>query len=215
MNQNAITNPLADLLAGRNLDQMSSVDIEALFGPLEVKTNDSAAAVIEAEARARDAVSTGAASISVDGISHARMVHEFCGVAQATLAAALDAAKQRERQARKEAKLAEISEYLDARNKAARKLEKALADVGAAFQLIVANGKAAVRSCNSKLEASVIAEFQNDVLRHLVEMELWRNTGGVWAYTRIPYPFDGSFPSLPQLVANAGSDLITEIEIRD
>jgi hypothetical protein len=211
MNQNAIPNPLADLLAGRNLETMASTEIEALFAPLEVKTNDAAAAVTEAEARARAAVSNGAASIPVEDIAHARLLHEFCGVAQSTLAAALDIAREREAEGRKAVKVAEVSEYLDARNKAAIKLEKALADAGEAIKVIAASGEAAIRVCDSKVARAVMADFSQGNMQRIFEMELWRTSGGLWFSSRHPV---GVAVPLSQRIANSGADLITEIEIR-
>lgn len=208
MNQNAIPNPLADLLAGRNLESMTSADVEAMFDPLEVKANDAAAAVAEAEASARAAVSNGAASIPVDDIARARLAHEFCGVAQATLAAALDIAKQREAKERTEAKIAEVQTYLDARIKAAAKLEKAIAEMGEAFRVIVSNGEDAIRATSSKAASAVMADFRADVIQRMAEGELWRATDGLWFATRHPSG------SMSQRIANSGVDLIAEIELR-
>lgn len=215
MNQNAITNPLADLLTGRNLGTMASTEIEALLAPLEVKTNDAAAAVTEAEARARDAVSTGAASIPVDDISRARMLHEFCGVAQATLANALTAAKEREKAESKAARVREVSELLDLRNAAGERMEEAISMAAKAFKEIISLGKEASRASRVKLESSIIAEFRTDAVRHLFELEMWRETGGLYEYSRVPYPFDGSFGPISRLVTNASNDLLTELDMRD
>jgi hypothetical protein len=210
MNQNAITNPLADLLSGRNLETMASTEIEALFDPLAVKTTDAAAAVVEAEAAARAAVSNGAASIPVDDIARARLAHEFCGISQATLAAALDIAKEREAKARKEAKIAEVQTYLDERQKAAAKLEKALAEVGEAFRVIVENGREALRAIGSKAAGAVMADFTAEVLQRQVDGELWRYTDGAWFASRHPV---GPL-TLAQRIGNSGADLISEIELR-
>jgi hypothetical protein len=210
----SIKNPLTDLLAGRVLDQIASTDIASLIEAMNVKADDARAAAKEAERIAHAAIGAGTSSISIDGIALARLEVEFCDVAQATLANALIAAKVREADERKAARIAVVEDHLGARDAAGKRLEDAIVKAAAAYLEVVAEGRAAVRASGIKMEASAMNEFRPEHPRHLMELELWRQTGGMWHYTRIPGIDNDSFPPLSRLVANSGGDLLTEMDIR-
>ena len=211
----SIKNPLTDLLAGRSLDQMGSIEIEALIDPMNVKAGDARAAVAEAERKAHTAVGSGVENIQTEDITRARMEAEFCAVAQATIAGALTAAKEREKAESKAARVREVSELLDLRNAAGERMEQAIAMAAKEFREIISLGKEASRASRIKLESSVIAEFRTDAVRHLFELEMWRETGGLYEYSRVPFPFDGSFPPISRFLTNASNDLLTELDMRN
>lgn len=207
-----IENPLAALLAGRQLEALSAAETKELAATMLERLNAAQVDVEEARKKTHTDMLAGAGSISLAGLERAKTVHEIMSSTLGMVDQAVVAAEQRESAAEKQARRERLEEALETQRKAAVKLQKALDAAGAAFNDVCDCMRTTMRTSGMKMESTIVEQLRPSHIKHLAEIHLFNVSSGEWQYKNVPVY--GHRPDFARLVENIGGDILDYFDLK-